>query len=51
MDVQLQRGRSPPVLRAHIVALELIAGMVSGKDGIPVVNVVSVMLCVRIVIH
>jgi hypothetical protein len=51
MDIQLQRGRSPPVLRTDIVALEPVAGMVGGKGGIPVVNVVSVMPCIRIVIH
>lgn len=51
MDVQVQPGRSPLVPRAGAVARKRIAGMVSGKSGIPSVNVVSVMIGVRIVIH
>jgi hypothetical protein len=51
MDVQVQRGRSPLVLRADAVALKRIAGTVSGKGGVPSVNVLSVMIGIRIVIH
>ena len=51
MDVQVQRGRSPPVLRADTVTLKQIAGMVGGKGSVPSVSVVSVMIGIRIVTH
>ena len=51
VDVKVQRGRSPLVLRPGTVALKLVAGMAYGKGGIPSVNVVSVMIGIRIVIH
>jgi hypothetical protein len=51
MDIQVQRSRSPLVLRADTVTLKRIAGMVGGKGDAPDVYVVSVMTGVRIVIH
>ena len=47
----MQRGRSPLVPSPGTVTLKRIAGMVSGKGGVPSVNVVSVMIDIRIVIH
>ena len=51
MTVQMQRGRSPLVPKPSIVMLKRVAGMISGKGGIPGVNVVSVTTSKRIVIH
>jgi hypothetical protein len=51
MTVQMQRGRSPLMPKPHIVMLKRIAGMISGKGGVPGVNVVSVTIGRRIVIH
>jgi hypothetical protein len=51
VDVQMQRGRSPLPSRPGTVTLKHIAGMVSGKSRVPGVNVISVMICVRIVTH
>ena len=51
MTVQMQRGCSPLVPEPGIVMLKRIAGMISGKGGVPGVNVVSVTIGRRIVIH
>jgi hypothetical protein len=51
MTVQMQRGRSPLVPKPGIVMLKRIAGMISGKSSVPAVNVVSVTIGRRIVIH
>jgi hypothetical protein len=51
MDVQVQRGRSPLVLRADTVMLKRIAGVVGDKGGVPGVSVISVIIGIRIVIH
>lgn len=51
MTLQMQRGRSPLVPKPGIVTFKRIAGMVSGKGGVPSVDVVSVMTDVRIVSH
>ena len=51
MTVQMQRGRSPLMPKPGIVMLKRVAGMVSGKGGVPSVNIVSVTIGIRIVIH
>ena len=51
MAVQMQRGRSPLVPKPGIVMLKRIAGMISGKGGVPGVNVAGVTIGRRIVIH
>ena len=51
MTVQMQRGRSPLVPKPGIVMLKRVAGMIGGKGNVPGVNVVSVTIGRRIVIH
>src|SRR5437773_12429971 len=51
MTVQMQSGRSPLVPKPDIVMLKRIAGMISGKGGVPRVDVVSVTIGRRIVTH